>query len=154
MVAVAVVVSLLVWTGRWYLDDLSELADRAGALAVFALAWGVWPAVAAIYLYRAVTYTYRLTDRAVLIDFGFWHRPVPPVWLREVTQVRAGTGWVDRLLGVGWVEVQTSERVVRLIGVRHAEAFAERVRAAVGKDVTQQTGVRNQGSESTRPSDP
>jgi hypothetical protein len=138
MVAGAVLVSLLVWTGKWYLDDLSELADRVGALAVFALAWCVWPAIATVYLYRAVTYTYRLTDRAVLIDFGFWHRPVAPVWLREVTGVRAGAGWVDRLLGVGWVEVQTPERVVRLIGVRHVEAFAEEIRAAVGKEVTQQ----------------
>ena len=133
MVAVAAVVSLLVWTGRWYLDDLSELADRVGALSVFALAWGVWPALAMVYLYRAVTYTYRLTDRAVLIDFGFWHRPVAPVWLREVTQVRAGAGWVDRLLGVGWVDVQTPDRIVRLIGVRHAEAFAEQIRTATSE---------------------
>src|SRR5579859_5465306 len=89
-VAGTAVVSLLVWTGRWYMDDLSELADRVGGLAVFALAWGVWPALATVYLYRAATYTYRLTDRAVLVDFGFWHPPVPPVWLREVTEVRTG----------------------------------------------------------------
>ncbi len=128
--AAAAVASLVVWTGRWYLDDLSELADRAGALAVFALAWCVWPALGAAYLYRAATYTYRLTDRAVLIDFGFWHRPVPPVWLREVTAVRAGAGWVHRRLGVGWVEVRTAGRAVRLVGVRRPDALAGRIREA------------------------
>ena len=45
----------LLWTGQWYLDDLSDLADRIGSLAVFALAWGVWPALIAVFLYRTVT---------------------------------------------------------------------------------------------------
>ena len=131
-VTVAAVVSLVVWTGRWYLDDLSELADRIGALAVFALAWCVWPALLTAYLYRTVTYSYRLTDRALLIDFGFRHAPVPPVWLAEVTEVRAGAGWLARLLGIGWVELRTTGgRTVRLVGVRQPEAFAEQIRAAL-----------------------
>src|SRR5690348_16626494 len=70
-VAAAAVVSLLVWTGRWYQEDLSALADRVGALAVFAPVWCVWLGLGAVYLYRAATYTYRLTDSAVLVDFGF-----------------------------------------------------------------------------------
>ena len=128
--AAAAVASLVVCVGRWHQDDLSELAKRAGALAVFALAWGVWPVLGAVYLYRAATYTYRLTDRAVLIDFGFRYRPVPPVWLREVTEVRSGAGPVGRLLGVGWVEVRTADRAVRLTGVRRPNALAGRIREA------------------------
>jgi uncharacterized membrane protein YdbT with pleckstrin-like domain len=127
---VAAVASLLVWTGRWYLEELSELAERVGALVVFALAWGVWPALVAVYFYRTTTYTYRLTDRAVLVDFGFWHRPVAPVWLREITQVRTGGHWLHQLIGVGWVELRTVGRAVRLVGVRHPEMFAEQIRAA------------------------
>jgi membrane protein YdbS with pleckstrin-like domain len=126
----AAVASLLVWTGRWFLDDLSELADRVGALAVFALAWCVWPGIVALYLYRTLTYTYRLTDRAVLVDFGFRHEPVPPVWLADVAQVRTGAGWLGRILGVGWVEVRTAARTVRLVGVRRPEEFADRIRTA------------------------
>jgi hypothetical protein len=90
----------------------------------------VWPALAAVYLYRMVTYTYRLTDRALLIDFGFWHRPVAPVWLVEVKEVRVGSGWLGHILGVGWVEVRTADRAVRFPGVRHAVQFAEQIRAA------------------------
>jgi hypothetical protein len=128
--AAAAAVSLLVWAGRWYFAELSELAARLGALAAFALAWGVWPALGAAYVYRMVTYTYRVTDRAVLVDFGFWHRPVPPTWLAEVREVRVGVGWLSRRLGVGWVEVRTADRVVRLTGVRHPEEFAREILAA------------------------
>ncbi len=130
-VVVAALASVAVWIGRWYFEDLSELANRIGGLAVFALTWCVWPALLTAELYRAVTYSYRLTNRAVLVDFGFWHRPVPPVWLSEVTEVRAGSGGLDRFLGVGWVELRAGERVVRLVGVRCPTELAERVRAAV-----------------------
>ena len=137
--ATAAVASLLIWTGRWYLDDLSELADRVGALAVFALAWCVWPALLTVYLYKAVTYTYRVTDRSVLVDFGFWYRPIAPVSLHEVTAIDAGGGWLGALLGVGWVEVCTAGRAVRLIGVRRPEGLAELIREAVraARDATE-----------------
>jgi hypothetical protein len=130
-IAAAAVVSLFVWTGRWYFDDISVLADRLGSWAMFALAWAVWPAVAAVFLYRTVTYTYRLTDRAVLVDFGPLSRPVAPVWLKDVTAVVSGGGWLGRRLGVGWVEVREAGRVVRLKGVREPLLFAEKVRVAV-----------------------
>lgn len=136
------IASLLVWTGRWYLDDLSDLADRIGGLALFALAWCVWPALIAVYLYRTVTYTYRLTDRAVLIDFGFWHNPVPPVRLEEITEVRVATGRRKRWLGVGWIEVRTADRVARLVGVRHADHLAEQIRVAAS---TARAGSANDG---------
>jgi hypothetical protein len=128
--ATAAVVSLIVWTGRWYLAGVSELTERVGALAVFGLAWCVWPALAAAYVYRMVTYTYRVTDRAVLVDFGFWHRPVPPIWMADVRVVRVGSGWLDRRLGVGWVEVRTPDRAVRLVGVLRPEDFAGQILAA------------------------
>ena len=128
--AAAAVASLIVWTGRWYMPDLSELADRVGALAVFALAWCVWPALVAVYLYRAVTYTYRVTDRALLVDFGFWHRPVQPVMLDGVTGVVIGGDRLSALLGVGWVEVRAAGRAVRLPGVRNPQALAELIRGA------------------------
>lgn len=128
--ATAAAVSLVVWTGRWYLAGVSELTGRLGALAVFGLAWCVWPALAAAYVYRMVTYTYRVTDRAVLVDFGFWQRPVAPIWMAEVREVRVGSGRLGRLLGVGWVEVRTPDRAVRLLGVYNPEEFAGQILAA------------------------
>jgi membrane protein YdbS with pleckstrin-like domain len=134
--ALAAVASLLVWTGRWYFDDLSDFADAVGDWVVFALAWAVWPAVAAVFLYKTVTHTYRLTDRAVLAEFGFLAPPVPPIPLKDVTAVVSGGGWLRRRLGVGWVEVRTAGRAVRLKGVRNPGLFAEQIRAAVKQAVT------------------
>jgi membrane protein YdbS with pleckstrin-like domain len=129
-VTVAAVVSLLVWTGRWYLDDLSAFADAVGDWAVFLLAWAVWPALVFAFLYKTVLHTYRLTDRAVLAEFGFFSRPVAPLPLKDVTAVVVGGGWLLRQFGVGWVEVRTADRAVRLKGVRNPALFAERIRTA------------------------
>lgn len=123
--------SLLVWTGRWYLQDLSDFADRVGTLVFFALAWAVWPALVAIFLYRTITYTYRLTDRALLTDFGFLSPPVPPIALGQVGAVVIGGTWLGRRFGVGWIEVRTRDRAVRLRGVRKPELFALAIREAV-----------------------
>lgn len=130
VVAVVAVASLVVWTGRYFLTDIARLADRVGALAVFALAWGVWLGVGFVFLYRTVTHTYRLTDRALLVDFGFLSRPVPPIPLAEIGAVTVGGGWVGRSLGVGCVGVRAGDREVRLNGVRRPGLFAETLRAA------------------------
>jgi membrane protein YdbS with pleckstrin-like domain len=125
--------SLLVWTGRWYLEDLSDFTDHVGTLFVFILAWAVWPALVAIFLYRTVTYTYRLTDRSLLTDLGFLSPPVSPIALGEVAAVAIGGGWVARRFGVGWVEVRTRDRAIRLRGVRKPELFALAIREAAEK---------------------
>jgi membrane protein YdbS with pleckstrin-like domain len=122
--------ALFVSTGRHYLDDFSALAARVSALALFALPWAACACACAAYLYKCVTYTYRLTDRAVHADFGPLFRPVPPLELRDVSAVRARAGPLGRLLGVGRVEVRGAGRVLRLPGVRDPEALANRIRAA------------------------
>ena len=132
-IALTAVASLLVWTGRWYLEELSEFTDRVGALVLFALAWAVWPALVAVFLYRTITFTYRLTDRALLVDYGFLSPPVPAVALTGVSAVTIGGGWLARRLGVGWIEVRTQDRVVRLRGVRKPDVFALAIREAVEK---------------------
>ena len=112
------------------LDDFDVLAARAAPLAVFAAAWGGWVPLAAVFVYRTTTYTYRLTDRALVLDYGFWFRPVPPVALADVTDVTPRAGPLGRLLGVGSVEVRTAQRLARLTGVRCPAAVAEQIRAA------------------------
>jgi hypothetical protein len=131
LMVAAATLSMLISTGKWYLNDLSELADEIGSLALFAVAWGLWPLLIAIILYRTVTFTYRLTDRALYYDFGFWYAPQAPVWLWDITTVHSGGDWLSRALGVGWVEIRTADRVVRWSGVRHPQQVAETIRAAV-----------------------
>lgn len=122
--------SAALYAARWGFDDVSEFADRVGPLVGFVVAASLWAGLLAAFLYRCVTYTYRLTDRSLLIDFGFLHPPVPPVVLGELKAVESGGGWLRRLLGVGWVEVRTADRAVRLPGVRHPAAFADAIRTA------------------------
>jgi len=129
--AVAAVATVLLMSGRWYLVGLSELAERAGAWAVFALAWAVWPGLVVVFLYRTVTITYRLTDRALLVDYGFFAYPVSPIALSEITVVRTGGDWILNAIGVGWVEVQTKDRSVRLSGIRCPDAFAKKIQSAI-----------------------
>ncbi|WP_439621191.1 hypothetical protein [Gemmata sp.] len=130
LVAVAACLSLLVWTGQWYLDGVTVFAAEIGGWATFAVAWGVWPALVLVFLYRTVAYTYRLTDRAVFVDFGPAFRPVPPLPVADLGAVSVGGGWLVRRLGVGVVVLRGGGRSVRLNGVRNPEAFAARVRAA------------------------
>jgi membrane protein YdbS with pleckstrin-like domain len=123
----AAILSWGLWLGRWYFEDLSGLADRAGALVIFLLAWAVWPLLAALFFYRTVTYTYRLTDRALLVDFGFWHPYQPPLPLDEIRQVAIRRGLFGRSLGIGTVEIQAANRRLVLPGVRQPEAFVRRL---------------------------
>jgi hypothetical protein len=131
LVLLTAALSLVVWTGGWYLEEMSDVADVLGGWGRFSIAWGVWLAVAAVFLYRTVTYTYRLTDRSLLLDFGPLFPPVAAVPLAEVTAVVIGSAWLARRFGVGWVEVRTRDRAFRLRGIRHPGRFAEKLRVAV-----------------------
>jgi membrane protein YdbS with pleckstrin-like domain len=120
--------------GRWYLEDVSDVWNRVAAIAVYLLAVVSAAILAVVFLYRAVTFTYRLTDRAVLIDRGHFSPHSAPYWLEELSEVKAGAGWVGRLLGVGWVRITTTAgREATMSGVRDPEGFAQRIREEIGR---------------------
>jgi membrane protein YdbS with pleckstrin-like domain len=135
-----------VWLGRWYFEDLSGLADRAGALVIFLLAWAVWPLLAALFFYRTVTYTYRLTDRALLVDFGFWHPYQPPLPLDEIRQVAIRRGPFGRYLGIGTVEIQAVNRRLILPGIRQPETFVRRLEQLRHRDRSAKIGEGTSGT--------
>ena len=122
LAAVAALASAALLAGRWYLDDLTA------ALVPYALVLALWPGLLGLALYRTITWTYRLTDRALLVDRGFLSRPEPPVWLRDVAKVECGANWLARQLAIGWLRVTTTEhRVVILTALRDPTAFAARL---------------------------
>ncbi len=120
--------SWLAWLGRWSIVGLAELAERIGALAVFVLAWGIWPFLLSVFVYRTVTYTYRLTPHAILIDFGFMHPPTPPVPLDQITAIVVESGPIRRWLGVGAVVLHAGPRTVRLPGIYRPERLVTAIR--------------------------
>jgi membrane protein YdbS with pleckstrin-like domain len=125
-----IVVSAVVWLGRWYFEDLSELADRIGTWTLFVLAWGAWPLFLLVWAYRTITYTYRLTDRALLVDFGFRHPYQPPVPLEQIIEITVHQGVIGRYLNVGQVHIRTPERSVLLPGVHAPQGLVNALRQA------------------------
>jgi membrane protein YdbS with pleckstrin-like domain len=129
--AVAVAATAALVAARFVLAG-NPAPDRRTALAVYGSVLIVWSLVLALAAYRAVVRTYRLTDRAILVDWGPFVDRELPVWFSNVSAVDSGAGWLGRQLGVGWVELREgSGRVVRLTGVRDPVAFAAQVRELV-----------------------
>jgi hypothetical protein len=128
-VALAALASAVLLVGRWWLDDPSDFADRSVALAFYVMTLAVWPALLTTLVYRMVTYTYRVTDKAVLVDRGFRQLPEPPLELAELIGAGVDVNWLGRQLGVGRVVLKANgDRVLALSGVRHPETFV----AAIG----------------------
>ena len=110
--------------GRVFFSDLPD------AILTVILVLILWPALLFVGCYRAITYTYRVTDRALLVDRGFLHRPVPPIPYREIAVVDHGGNWIYSRLNIGWVRVRTTHgRSVRMPPLREPAAFAQLLRA-------------------------
>lgn len=130
-VVAAVAVSAAMIAGRFVLAG-SAAPDRLTALIVYGAVLVVWSLVLALAAYRVIVRTYRLTDRAILVDWGPFVDRELPIWFSNVSAVVSGAGWLGRRLGVGWVELrEASGRVVRLTGVRDPVGFASQVRELV-----------------------
>lgn len=124
-----IAVDIFVLVGRWSLDDLSSSAHRIAAIGAYVAALVGSSLLVTALLYRTVTYTYRLTDRAVLIDKGFFSLYLPPIWLEEIAEVTARMNWIGQRLGVGHVFVTTAAgRMIRMAGVRDPGEFARLIR--------------------------
>ena len=121
--ALALASTVVLLAGRWYMGDI------VAQIVPYLLVLAVWPLLLGLALYRAVTYTYRITDRALLVDRGFRNRPEPVIWFAEVLQVTHGASWMYRQLDVGWVGVTVSDgRTLKLTAVRNPAAFAAMLR--------------------------
>lgn len=130
-ILLAASVSILLLVGRWALEDLSWFADQAGALVVYAVTLAIWPGLLATLCYRAITYTYRVTDRGIIIDWGFRNLPEAPVWFHELVAVEVKFHPIGRILGFGRVILRCQDgRVVALRGVANPDAFADSIRTA------------------------
>jgi membrane protein YdbS with pleckstrin-like domain len=129
LIALATAVSAVLLAGRWYLDDVSA------AVVPYAIVLALWPSLLCLTLYRAITYTYRITDRALLVDRGFLNRPEPPLWLKDVNKVESGAGRLGHLLGIGWLKVTTTAgHEVTLSALHHPEAIAKLLNELIARE--------------------
>jgi uncharacterized membrane protein YdbT with pleckstrin-like domain len=127
-----VAVDIFVLVGRWSLDDLSSSAHRIAAIGAYVAALVGSSLLVTALLYRAVTYTYRLTDRAVLIDKGYFSLYQPPIWLDEIAEVATRASWIGERLGIGRVFITTAAgQTIRMTGVRDPQEFARLIREEI-----------------------
>jgi uncharacterized membrane protein YdbT with pleckstrin-like domain len=129
--ALASVLTVAIMASRFYEDDLGN------AVFTYAIVLILWPALLFVAVYRSVTYTYRITDRALLVDRGFLHRPIPPLHYADISSVEHGASWFYSWLRIGWVHVTAvGRKTVRMPSLRDPAAFAkllsERIEAAKG----------------------
>lgn len=137
--AVAVVISLTLLAGRWLSTDLSEFADRTGSLVLFLPVALMWVLLFIVGLYRTVTFTYRLTGKAIFVDRGFRWMPEAPMPLLDIDDVRAINGTVGRWFGVGRVVLLgRGGRLLTISGVAQPQEFADAIRLAVSQARHQQ----------------
>ena len=123
MFALAALLTAALLASRIFFNDFID------ALIAYLLVLVLWPALLCVAVYRAVTFTYRVTDRALLVDRGFLSRPEPPLPYRELTGVESGGNLFHSWLGIGWVHVTaTGGRTVKLPAIRDPAAFAKRLR--------------------------
>lgn len=121
-------VDTFVLVGRWYLDELSGTVHRAAVIGAYVTALVGSLLLVAALLYRTVSYTYRLTDRALLIDKGYFSRYAAPIWLDDIAEVKTRSSWIGRHLGYGRVSVIVAAgTTVSMSGVRDPEEFARMI---------------------------
>src|SRR6185437_9355583 len=114
----AFALSTILLAGRWSFDNYTA------AIVPYVIVIVLWPGLLAAPIYRAITYTYRITDRALLVDRGFLNPPEPVIDFKEVAGVETGANWLERRFGVGWVIVSRSDgRNWKLKGLRHPAEF-------------------------------
>ena len=122
----AFALSTILLAGRWSFDDYTA------AIVPYVIVLVLWPGLLAAPLYRAITYTYRITDRALFVDRGFLNPPQPVVSFKEIAGVEHGANWLGRWLGVGWVTVHCADgRSWKLSGLRHPAEFAADLNHAI-----------------------
>ncbi len=126
----AILLTLALLAGRLFFNDLTD------ALVTFVIVLVLWPALLFVAIYRSVTYTYRITNSALLVDLGFLDSPMLPFRYAEIAKVEHGASWLSARLDIGWVRITTADgRIVKLLALRAPAAFADQIRQRIAATV-------------------
>jgi membrane protein YdbS with pleckstrin-like domain len=108
--------------------DLDPLAVRYAAYVIAAL---LWLGQLARWSYRVLTFSYRLTTRRLLLERSFFNSLRAAVDLRRIARIDVAQGALERMLGVGRIDVVEEGRSgpsMELYGVSRPEAVANVIR--------------------------
>jgi len=105
--------------------------------------YGCWVVLLGVWAYRAVTFTYRLTNRRLLCDRGLRHPAAGEIAVNRITAVRVERRWWQGVLGVGRLRVEGVEGDAPLLleGVYRPEQVAGLILHAAGRPGHGRTGA-------------
>jgi len=130
-IVIGVAMSATVMLGAEYLSQWTLLHDEWAAFAAFWVILICWAGMAIVWTYRSASFVYRLTSKALYLDFGRLYGPTPPILLASITDVKCRAWALRRLFGVGSVIVSSEGCApLRLRGIFHPERFAEAINVA------------------------
>lgn len=114
----------------WYIVGVPAQVARYGA---YVLVVTVWLDRAFRLAYRSISVTYRLTTRRLLRDRGFFRPADGQIELTRVVDVRVEQGGLERLVGVGRLQIITdnANEPMILAGVKEPEYIASKIRGCV-----------------------
>ena len=131
-VVVGIVLSAVVMFGLTSAGDLVDLDPKTTAVIRFWVVLLGWLIAGMVWTYRSASFVYRLTPRHLFVDYGMRYPPVPPIDLRDVTNVESRAWALRRLFGVGAVFVHvTNRQPLKLTGIFDPKRFATAIRRAV-----------------------
>ncbi|WP_157369730.1 hypothetical protein [Zavarzinella formosa] len=132
--------SILLLTSVILLSAGPWLAGKLGVeheWATFLLFWLVvilWVIACGRWMYRGSSYIYRLTDRAIHVDFGFMHPPVPGIPLGDITGLDERP-WAWWFMNVGTVIIRSEDRPpVFLPGLARPRLLIEQISLARNRE--------------------
>lgn len=95
----------------------------------------LYPLGRALYAWLEVRSTeYRLTNQRLVFKYGVFNRTTSEIELYRVKDVLLTEPWYERLVGLGDIKLQSSQRSIpdfRIAAVKHADKLREIIREAV-----------------------
>ncbi|MEZ6143639.1 MAG: PH domain-containing protein [Zavarzinella sp.] len=87
---------------------------------------------AALWLYRSIYYVYRLTPEYLFIDRGYFHRPVPKLPLKTISEICITSPRWYQIAGTGTIRITcTGGRIEYLTGVFNPHACVQRLNSLI-----------------------
>jgi uncharacterized membrane protein YdbT with pleckstrin-like domain len=128
----------LAMVGTWIAVAVIEVAalagtfrlknDQAGWTGFVVLSLVIWLVPAMVLAYRKLAVKYELTSLRLIHERGILRRVTDRIEVIDVDDVSCEQGIVERMLGVGTIRIQSSDRThpeLSLLGIENVRQVAE-----------------------------
>lgn len=124
---ILMLISLVVLSPGSWLADWVGLEREWTTFILFWLVIILWVLAVSRWFYLGACYVYRLTNRAVHIDFGPFHLPIPAIPLEEITELESRP-WPLWFIDVGTVVIVARGRPPMLLpGLNHPQRLIDQI---------------------------